>query len=147
MKIIFLIVLTLSTSCSVTPRAEGKKVKFIQMHELWKIKASVDDVKKTFGTNFKNVDSGLTYSFPNSKYPEMGFFFDSTKKLHEQFAFLDEGSLQSFKKAVHCEWKETEEVKDIAHYQRIIKKGSCPNLSISYETYLDLNAYEVRWKR
>lgn len=77
----------------------------------------------------------------------MGFFFDSSNKLRGQFAFLDESSLQHFKKAVHCEWKETEEVKDVDHYQRTIKKGSCPNLSISYETYLGLNTYEVRWKR
>lgn len=146
MKMILITFLVSFSSCSVTSKVEGK-TKFIQMHELWKMKASLNDVKKTFGTNFKDVDSGLTYSFPNSKFPEMGFFFDNSHNLREQFAFLDEGALQILKKELHCEWKETEEVKDIAHYQRTIKKGSCPNLSISYETYLDLNAYEVRWKR
>lgn len=146
MKMILILFVVSLYSCSVTSKAEGKN-KFIQMHELWKMKASPDDIKKTFGMSFKDVDSGITYSFPNSKFPEMGFFFDGSNNLREQFAFLDEASLQDFKKTIHCEWKETEEVKDIAHYQRTIKKGTCPNLSISYETYLGLNAYEVRWKR
>jgi hypothetical protein len=61
--------------------------------------------------------------------------------------FLQETALQEFKKAMNCKWKETEEVKAIAHYHRTIKKGSCPELGISYETYFDLNAYELRWKR
>ena len=81
------------------------------------MEASLDDVKKAFGMSFIDVDFGITYSFPNSKSPEMAFFFDSSNKLREQFAFLDETPLKKFKKAIHCDWKESEDVKDIAHYQ------------------------------
>ncbi len=74
-------------------------------------------------------------------------FFDSSDRLIEQFVFMPQQALQQFKSAIDCKWQEAAEKKDIAHYERIIKKGICPALSISYETYLDLNAYEVRWKR
>jgi hypothetical protein len=117
------------------------------MNELWKMNASSDEVKKVFGNKFKVVESGITYSYPNSKFPEKAFFFDNSDKLREQFVFLQEAALQEFKKATNCKWIESEEVRNIAHFQRIVKKGSCPDLNISYETYLDLNAYEVRWKR
>ena len=110
------------------------------------MKANSAEVKKTFGDKFSIVESGIAYNYPNTKFPEMAFFFDSSNKLREQFVFLQEAALQEFKKAMNCKWKETEEVKAMAHYQRTIKKGSCPELGISYETYLDLNAYELRWK-
>lgn len=146
MRMMLSIFLIFAFSCSTFSVSEAKS-KYIQMHELWKMNASVDDVKKVFGLNFIGVDSGITYSYPNSKFPEMGFFFDSSNKLREQFVFMQEKALTQFKSSLDCKWKETEEVRDIAHYQRIIKKGACPSLSITYETYLDLNAYEVRWKR
>ena len=117
------------------------------MNDLWRMKATPDEIKKIFGGSYIVVDEGITYSYPNSKFPEMGFFFDSSNKLREQFVFLPEDKLQEFKKETDCKWKETEEVKNVAHYQRTIKKGSCSTLSITYETYLGLNAYEMRWKR
>ena len=146
MKIIYSFFLTFALSCS-SSTARKEKSKYMQMHELWQMKASPEDVKKAFGSSFVMVDSGITYSFPNTKFPEIGFFFDSFNKLEEQFAFLDEASLTDFKKAINCEWKETEAEVDIAHYRRVIKKGACLTAPIRYETYLDLHGYEVRWKR
>ncbi|MBL7664297.1 MAG: hypothetical protein JNM93_04140 [Bacteriovoracaceae bacterium] len=146
MKMIFSIFLFSLASCANTSAFE-KEDKFIKMHQLWMANASLFDVKKAFGESFKNVENGISYNFSDSRFPEMAFFFDKSNKLKEQFAFLNEASLLNFKKAVKCDWKETEETKEMAHYSRTIKKGSCPNLSISYETYLNLNAYEVRWKR
>ncbi len=146
MKIFYMVILITITSCSSND-VVGSKSKYVQMNDLWEMKANISDVKKVFGNDFHVVDSGITYSYPNSKFPQMAFFVDSSNKLREQFIFLQEAALQEFKKAMKCKWKETEEIRDIAHYQRIIKKGFCPKLNISYETYLDLNAYEVRWKR
>lgn len=145
MKIVIMVVLFTLSSCSSSSSADGKN-KYFQMNELWKMKANSAEVKKTFGDKFSIVESGIAYNYPNTKFPEMAFFFDSSNKLREQFVFLQEAALQEFKKAMNCKWKETEEVKAMAHYQRTIKKGSCPELGISYETYLDLNAYELRWK-
>lgn len=146
MKMVLMLIFLAVSSCTSSDRVESKN-KYIQMNDLWKMKASPDDVKRVFGNNINVVESGITYNYPNSKHPEMAFFFNNSKKLREQFVFLQEAALQEFKKAMNCDWKETEEVRDIAHYQRIIKKGFCPDLNITYETYLDLNAYEVRWKR
>ncbi len=146
MKMSFMLLLLVISSCSSSDTLQSKS-KYIQMNELWIMKASSNDVKRVFGNKFTVVESGITYNYPNSKYPEMVFFFDESNKLREQFVFLQEAALQKFKKTFNCGWKETEEVRDIAHYQRVIKKGSCPELNISYETYLDLNAYELRWKK
>jgi hypothetical protein len=146
MKIVLMLILFAASSCSSSDSV-GAKNKYIQMNDLWKMKANSDDVKKVFGNTFKVVESGIAYNYPNSNFPEIAFFFDNSNKLREQFVFLQEVALQEFKKAMDCKWKETEEVKKISHYYRIIKKGSCSALNISYETYLDLNSYEVRWKR
>src|SRR5690606_21925425 len=127
--------------------AENKKHKSLTLNELWEKHSTRSEVINSLGTGFKEVDSGIVYTYSNSDRPEIGLFFDASGKLVEQFAFLDETSLQHFKKSVNCKWKETKEVKIVAHYQRTIKKASCPALSITYETYLGLNAYEVRWKR
>lgn len=133
------------SSCSTS--AEVKKNKYLLLNELWEKQSTKSEVIKTLGDGFVEVDSGIVYRYPNSKRPEIGLFFDSFDRLDEQFVFMDEQSLIQFKSAINCKWKETEEKKDIAHYQRIIKKGICSNKSIHYETYFDLNAYEVRWKR
>jgi hypothetical protein len=146
MKIALMLILLALSSCSSSDTIEQKN-KYIQMNDLWKKKASSADVQNVFGDKLNSVDSGITYNYPNTNFPEMAFFFDSSNRLREQFVFLQEAALQEFKKAMNCKWIETEVVKDIAHYQRTIKKGSCPALSITYETYLGLNAYEVRWKR
>lgn len=146
MRTILIVILTLCFSCSTKPTNEVKD-KYILMNDLWQKKASIDEIKKSFGNNSKSVDSGIIYTFPNSKFPEIGFFFDSSSKLRGQFAFMDEASLEYFKKAMKCEWKESEEKRPIAHYTRTIKKGSCSDLSITYETYPSLNAFEVRWKK
>jgi hypothetical protein len=145
MRIVFLTILTLCFSCSTKPTDQVKD-KYALMNDLWKDKASAEDIKRAFGDGFKEVESGIIYTFPNSKFPELGFFFDSSNKLRGQFAFMDEASLGRFKKALKCNWQETQEERTIAHYIRTIKKGLCTDLSISYETYLSLNAYEVRWK-
>jgi hypothetical protein len=107
----------------------------------------IEDVKKVFGNKSHSVESGIIYTYPNSKFPEMAFFFDSSNKLREQFVFLQEAELQKFKSTINCKLKETVETRDIAHYQRTIKKGSCSELNITYETYPDLNAFELRWKK
>lgn len=146
MRTIFIILLLFCFSCT-TGSTYHTEDKYVLMNDLWQNKATDKDVKRTFGHNFKDVESGIIYTFPNSKFPELGFFFDSSSKLRGQFAFMDQASLERFKKAIKCDWKETEEKKSIAHYTRTIKKGSCLNPSISYETYPDLNAFEVRWKK
>lgn len=117
------------------------------MNDLWKMNGGIEDVKKVFGNKSRPVESGIMYTNPNSKFPEMAFFFDSSNKLREQFVFLQKAKLQEFKKEINCNWQETVETRDIAHYQRTIKKGSCPELNITYATYLDLNGFELRCKR
>lgn len=146
MRTMYFIVLIFCISCSSKSTNQSKD-KYILMNDLWQKKATDEEVKKSFGDNSKKVDSGVIYTFPNSNFPEIGFFFDSSTKLREQFAFMDEASLERFKKVIKCDWKETEEQREIAHYTRTIKKGSCSDLSISYETYPSLNAFEVRWKK
>ena len=146
MRTMYFIVLIFCLSCSSKSTTLSKD-KFVLMNDLWQKKATYEEVKKNFGDNSKKVDSGVIYTFPNSNFPEIGFFFDSSTKLHEQFAFMDETSLESFKKLIKCVWKETEEKREIAHYTRTIKKGTCSDPSISYETYPSLNAFEVRWKK
>lgn len=145
MKKIIVSLLFFISACS--SNAENKKNQYLVLNELWEKQSTKSEVIKSLGGGFKEVDSGIVYTYPNSNRPRIGLFFDSSNRLREQFVFLQEAALQDFKKAINCNWKETEEVRDIAHYQRTIKKGSCPDLSISYETYLDLNAYELRWKR
>lgn len=145
MKILFIALFSI-ISCSSNDIAM-KESKYIHMNDLWKMNAGIEDVKKVFGNKSHSVESGIMYTFPNSKFPEMAFFFDNSNKLREQFVFLQEAALQEFKKEINCNWKETVETRDIAHYQRTIKKGCCPELNITYETYLDLNAFELRWKR
>lgn len=145
MKKLILILLLLISGCSSS--GENKRYKFQIQNDLWEKQSTKSEVIKSLGTGFTEVDSGIVYKYPNSDRPEIGLFFDASNKLVEQFAFLDERSLQDFKSSINCKWKEVEEVKSVAHYQRTIKKGSCSALSITYETYLGLNAYEVRWKR
>lgn len=116
------------------------------MNEIWKLKVSADQIKKIYGENFMVVETGIIYNYPNSKWPKMGFFFDNDNRLREQFIFLSEVELQEFKNEIKCVWVESEEIKIIAHYYRTIQKGICSDLSIRYETNLDLNAYELRWK-
>lgn len=146
MKTVLITILALCFSCSTKQIAE-KKDKYILMDDLWREEATIDEIKKTFGDHFKEVESGIIYTFPNSNFPETGFFFDSSSKLRGQFVFMDEASLARFKKAMKCNWKETEETKLVTHYTRTYTKGSCTDLSISYETYPEMNAFEVRWKR
>lgn len=146
MRTVLFFILILCFSCS-TKSTNEMKDKFVLMNDLWQKKVTAEDVKKMFGENFKEVDSGIIYTFPNSKFPEQGFFFDSSQKLRGQFAFMDEASLVRFKKALGCDWKESEEKRTVAHFERTIKKGLCPKLSMSYETYPGLNAYEFRWKK
>ncbi len=130
-----------------TSSAEPKKNKYLVLNELWKNRSTSNEVIKMLGNDYVKNDSGILYLYPNSKRPEIGLFFDSSDRLIEQFVFMGEQALQQFKSDIDCKWQETEEKKDIGHYQRIIKKGTCTALSIGYETYLDLNAYEVRWKK
>jgi hypothetical protein len=145
MNKLILILLLLISSCSSS--LESKRYKFQILKELWEKRSTKSEVIKSLGAEFTEVESGIVYKYPNSDRPEIGLFFDSSNRLVEQFLFLDDGYLEHFKSSVNCNWKEVEEVKSVAHYQRTIKKGSCPGLSITYETYLGLNAYEVRWKR
>ena len=145
MKKLILILLLLISGCSSS--GENKRYKFQIQNDLWEKQSTKSEVIKSLGAEFTEVDSEIVYKYPNSDRPEIGLFFDASNKLVEQFAFLDERSLQDFKSSINCKWKEVEEVKSVAHYQRTIKKGSCSALSITYETYLGLNAYEVRWKR
>lgn len=145
MKNLILILPLLIFGCS--SNLEKKLHKFQILNDLWEKQSIKREVIKSLGSEFTEVESGIVYKYPNSDRPEIGLFFDSSNKLVEQFAFLDEASLQKFKKSVNCKWKEVQEVKTVAHYQRTIKKGSCLDLSITYETYLGLNAYEVRWIR
>jgi hypothetical protein len=145
MKKLILPLLVFFSACSSI--AENKKNQYLVLNELWEKQSTRSEVVKILGNGFKEVDSGIVYTYPNSNRPRIGLFFDSSNKLREQFVFLQEAALQEFKKAMKCKWKETEEVRDIVHYQRTIKKGSCSELNINYETYLDLNAYELRWKR
>lgn len=130
-----------------TSSAEIKNNKYLILNELWEKRSTKSEVIKMLGNDYVKTDSGILYRYPNSQRPEIGLFFDSSDRLIEQFVFLDEQALQQFKSDIDCKWQEIEEKKDIAHYQRIIKKGTCPTLSIGYETYLDLNAYELRWNR
>jgi len=146
MKMIVFVLLNLCFSCS-TKSTNQIKDNNILMNDLWQKKATAEDVKKVFGDNFKQVDSGIIYTFPSSKFPERGFFFDSSDKLRGQFIFMNKAALENFKKAITCDWKESEEKKTIAHYTKMIKKGSCSSLSISYEADPSLNAFEVRWKK
>lgn len=143
---IFIVALFSIFSCSSNDIVINES-KYIQMNDLWKMNGGIEDVKKVFGNKSRPVESGIMYTYPNSNFPEMAFFFDSSNKLREQFIFLQEAELQKFKSTINCKWKETQEIKDISHYQRTIKKGSCSELNITYETYLDLNAFELRWKR
>ncbi len=145
MKKLILSLLFLISAC--TSSAENKKSKYLVLNDLWEKRSTRSEVTKVLGNDYVETDSGIMYRYPNSKRPEIGLFFDSSDRLIEQFVFMPEQALQQFKSAIDCKWQEAAEKKDIAHYQRIIKKGICPALSISYETYLDLNAYEVRWKR
>lgn len=145
MKKLIVPLLLIISAC--TSNADNKKNKYLVLNELWKKRSTRSEVVKMLGNDYVKTDSGILYRYPNSKRPEIGLFFDSSNRLIEQFVFMDEQRLQLFKSAIDCKWQETEEKKDIAHYQRIIKKGTCPALFIHYETYLDLNAYEVRWKR
>lgn len=145
MKKLILPLLLFISACSTS--AEVKKNKYLLLNELWQKHSTRSEVIRTLGDGFIEVDSGIVYRYPNSNRPEIGLFFDSSNRLDEQFVFMGEQSLTQFKSSLECKWKETEEVIDVAHYQRTIRKGSCPDLSISYETYLGLNAYEVRWKR
>jgi hypothetical protein len=145
MKIFFVALFSI-ISCSSNDIVINE-TKFIHMNDLWKMNAGIEDVKKVFGNKSHSVESGIIYTYPNSKFPEMAFFFDSSNKLREQFVFLQEAELQKFKSTINCKWRETQEIKDIAHYQRTIKKGYCSQFNITYETYLDLNAFELRWKK
>ena len=146
MRIMLIPILIFFFSCSTKSIVEEKE-KYVLMNNLWQKETTIEDIKKNFGNNFKDVEGGIIYTFPNSKFPEMGFFLNASKKLREQFIFIDEISLVHFKEAIKCEWKETEEKKTTAYYTRTIKKGFCKNLSIIYETYPSLNALEVRWKK
>ena len=145
MKKLTLFLIFLISAC--TSSAENKKSKYIVLNDLWEKRSTRNDVIKALGDDYVKTDSGVLYLYPNSKRPEIGLFFDSSNRLTEQFVFIPEQALQQLKSAINCKWQETAEEKDIAHYRRIIKRGTCTSLSISYETYLDLNAYEVRWKR
>jgi hypothetical protein len=145
MRLMIFMVILFCFSCS-SSSTNIIKDKYVAMNDLWDKKASVEEVKEIFGPDFKNVESGIIYTFANSKFPELGFFFDASNKLRGQFAYIDPTSLERLKQAIKCDWQETEEKRSIAHYTRTIKKGFCQDSSISYETYPDLNAYEVRWK-
>jgi hypothetical protein len=146
MRTLIFLLLALCVSCTTNTKEQVTST-YLEMKNLWKKNATTEDVKKTFGNNFKEVDSGIIYTFANSKFPEFGFFFDTSNKLRSQFAYMGEASLESFKKELKCDWKETQENKSIAHYTKIVKKGSCTDRSISYEMNSGLNAFEVRWKK
>ncbi len=140
-----LFILFFITSC--TSSTENKKSKYLVLNELWEKHSTRSEVIKTLGNDYVETDSGILFLYPNSKRPEIGLFFSSSEKLTEMFAFMNEQALNNLKSTIDCHWQESEEKKDIAHYQRIIKKGICNAHHIRYETYLDLNGYEVRWKR
>ena len=136
-KLILPLLLSIS---ACTTSDENKKSKYLVLNELWEKQSTKSEVIKFLGDDYIETDSSILYRYPNSKRPEIGLFFDSSGKLTEQFVFMPEQALRKFKSAIDCKWQETEEKKDVAHYQRIIKKGTCPALSISFETYIDLNA-------
>lgn len=137
----------LFTLCACSSSLQVRDKKYLVLKELWEKSSKRAEAIKELGGGFSQVDSGIVYTYPNSKRPEIGLFFDSSDRLIEQFVFIDEKSLVQFKASIHCKWNETEEERAIAHYYRTIKKGSCPKLNIYYEAFPDINAYEVRWKK
>lgn len=145
MKKLVLSLLLVISAC--TSSVENQKNKYLVLNELWTNHSTKSEVIKMLGNGYIETDSGILYRYPNADRPEIGLFFDSSSRLEEQFVFMGEQELKQFKSAINCKWQETEEKKDVAHYQRIIKKGLCPTLNIKYETYLNLNGYEVRWKK
>ena len=56
------------------------------------------------GSNFKEVENGIVYDYPNSSYPKSGHFFNQKNQLIEQFAFLDDLEFEQFKKRNICDW-------------------------------------------
>ena len=141
------LILLLSVLIACSSKIEHPIQKYYSMDSLWKKNATKEEVIKSFGIEYKEAHGGIIYTNPEYKNIESGHFFDKTKKLVEQFIFLDEASLLDFKKMVPCSWSENEKKESSGHTVYTVKRGKCAEKNISYEFRPGFNRYEVRWKR
>ena len=77
MKKLILSLLFFISACSSI--AENKKSKLLTLNELWEKHSTKSEVLNSLGNGFKEVDSGIVYTYPNSDRPEIGLFFSSFK--------------------------------------------------------------------
>ncbi len=119
---------------------------YVALNNLWQKKTTRVEVIQIYGQKFKEVPYGIIYYNSDYQYPEKAFYFDAQEILTEQFIIIDEKSFNNLLREINCDWKEQEEIKQLSHYFRRIKKGQCLKYSISYVQDSSLRSFEVRWK-
>jgi hypothetical protein len=144
MKTLILLSLIL-IACS--SRTEHPVKKYVSMDSLWTNNSSRGEVIKSLGSEYKEAQGGIIYTFASSKSVESGHFFNEEQKLIEQFVFLDQAAFLDFKKVVPCLWNESEKMESVGHTVYSVKRGTCVKGNISYEFMPGNNRYEVRWKK
>lgn len=144
MKVLLLFLMTF-VSCSSSFKKTSKP--YVLMNSLWKKSASKEEVVETLGSEYKNIEGGIRYYYPEIPDSVKSAHFFESDKLVEQFIFLDETSLSDFLVQIPCSWEKNAKRKNHGHTFYIVKEGRCVKDNITYQ-YLPGNGhYEVRWKK
>lgn len=145
MKTLNIFIILFVTSCSFTNTNTVPSNKFVQMNDIWKIKASREKIIKYFGSVFEKVQDGISYNYKDTHFTEMAFFFDKNNKLNDQFAIVDEMDLKAFTSSLPCDWKVLKIKLDQVHIIKEVESGECLNERVKYFFRKEIDSYEIRW--
>ena len=141
MKLLSILAIALFHSCSSLDHNEESK----KLTQMWMSKLSRSEIIQLYGTEYKQVEKGISYQRSKSTWPKFAFFFDEKDELANQFALLDEGDLEKLKENLNCNWEETQQRITSAHAVQFVPRGKCKRYSFGYEFKKDWGLYEVKW--
>lgn len=137
--------LVMISFCSCSTRISNDDS--IKLTRMWTSELAKTDVIHLYGSDFKQIEGGITYQRSKSTWPKFAFFFDKDEKLTNQFALLDKDELNLLKKHLDCSWKETQTKAVTPHAVHDIPIGECEKYSLMYEFKKDWGLYEIRWQK
>lgn len=145
MKMLSLILIVFLGSCTSANKKRSNESELIQMNNVWQAKSTKENIIKSFGQNFKEVEEGISYNYGATSFTKMAFFFNESNKLVDQFAIIDDEALNNFKNELHCDWDVRKSQLDKVHAVKTIESGECLDQHVKYFFRKDLGFYEVRW--
>ncbi len=119
--------------------------KYQYMDDLWKKRATREEIIKQFGQPNELVENGITYRESPNRITS-AHFFNKDNTLKSQLAFVTANELKELKDKFPCSWEKWTEIQQRSHYLRTIELGKCSAKNINYREWDSMKLYEVRWE-